>query len=783
MRHESKTKKELIDELKALRKRLARLEDQERQQAELDEALFASQEKLRLLSEASFETIFIHENGVIIEANGKFATMFGYQLNEVIGKHVLDFAAPESRQLILNNVETGYDNTYQAMGLRKDGSTFLGELRGKTLMWRGKKIRVTALHDITERTMAEETLKETVARLRTIVCNAPIVLFSLDARGIFTLSEGRGLNALNLKPGQVVGQSVYEIYRDVPQIIDNLKQAYSGEEVTDIVEVAGIYFEAHYIPMRDEKDNIVGIIGVATDISEHKKMEEKLAAEKERLAVTLRSIGDGVIAADAQGRIMLINEMAEKLTGWSQEEALGRPLREVFHVINEKTRQRIEDPVEKVLATGAVITLAGNLILISKRQAEKIISDSIAPIRNQKGEILGVVLVFRDNTEKKKLAEEMLKASKLESIGVLAGGIAHDFNNFLAAIIGNLTLAKSSLDPSAELYKRMTEIEKASLMAKDLTQQLLTFAKGGAPIIKAASIGELLKESAIFALRGSNVICEFSLPDDLWPVEIDTTQMSQVINNLVINAQQAMPAGGVINISAENIIARSPQSNAHQTAKYVSIAITDQGVGIARENLARIFDPFFTTKQGGSGLGLATSYSIIKKHEGSLSVESEVGKGATFFITLPASKKKIKSQRSVESKKSTIGAGKILVMDDKEILRELAHEILTGLGYQVGLASDGAETIRLYRDAQQAGQPFDLVIMDLTVPGGMGGKDAIKALLEIDPDVKAIVSSGYSHDAVMSDYQQYGFCAVLVKPYRMEELRKILARVLAGDSI
>jgi len=435
--------------------------------------------------------------------------------------------------------------------------------------------------------------------------------------------------------------------------------------------------------------------------------------------------------------------------------------------------------VEKVLETGGVVGLANHTVLVSRDGTERVLADSGAPIRSKDGEIIGVVLVFRDITEKRKMEEELQKMEKLESIGVLAGGIAHDFNNILMGILGNITLAKMDVKPEDEVFEKLTEAEKASVRAKDLTQQLLTFSRGGAPIKKTASIKELLKDSVSFALRGTNVKCEFSLPQDLWSVELDEGQISQVISNLVINAQQAMPEGGVINVRAENMVVGKGGGIPLKEGKYLKIAIEDQGTGIPKEHLPRIFDPYFTTKQKGSGLGLTTAHSIIKNHGGHISVESRLGKGTCFNIYLPASEKEIVEKKAVKERPLG-GKGRILVMDDEKIVRNVTGKMLKSSGYDVEYSRDGTEAIELYKKAKDSGDDFDVVIMDLTIPGGMGGKEAIEKLLEIDPGVRAIASSGYSNDPIMSDFRRYGFAGVVPKPYKIKDLAKVVHRVITG---
>jgi len=386
-----------------------------------------------------------------------------------------------------------------------------------------------------------------------------------------------------------------------------------------------------------------------------------------------------------------------------------------------------------------------------------------------------VLVVIRDVTRRKRMEEELLKVQKLESIGILAGGIAHDFNNILTATLGNISLARMYEDP-ADKDRRLIEAERASMQARDLTQQLLTFSRGGAPVLQNTSITELIKDCASFVLRGSNVRCDLSIPDDLWPVRVDEGQISQVINNIVINADQAMPEGGIIKVCAENMAIGMEHALPLKNGEYIRISIADQGIGIKEEYLRKIFDPFFTTKQKGNGLGLATSYSIVKNHSGHITVESEMGIGTTFRIYLPACPEEVLTDREEVKVKLVMGEGKVLVMDDEKRIRDLAEEMLSSLGYSITTAVDGSEAVEIYQEAMESGTPFGAVIMDLTVPGGMGGKEAIRKLIEVDPEVRAIVSSGYSNDPIMSDFREYGFSGFIAKPYRVGELSAALHR-------
>ena len=389
-----------------------------------------------------------------------------------------------------------------------------------------------------------------------------------------------------------------------------------------------------------------------------------------------------------------------------------------------------------------------------------------------------VIVSLTDITERKRLEEELIRAQKLEFVGLLAGGIAHDFNNILTVILGNVSMARMQVASEDDIFKMLSEAEMATMRAQALTKQLLTFAKGGAPVKETASIKDLLKESSSFALRGSKSICDFSIAEDLWPVDMDVGQMSQVINNIIINSNQAMPEGGTIQVAAENLIIEDSLGLPVKPGRYIKISITDQGVGILEKHLLHIFDPYFTTKHEGSGLGLATTYSIIKKHDGHITVESQVGVGTTFHIYLPASDRAVSKKEEVKLIK---GRGRILVMDDQAFLRKIVGKMLEKLGYESEFAKNGAEAIEMYKRAKEAEKHYAAVILDLTIPGGMGGKETIKNLLEIDPEIKAIVSSGYSDDPVLANFQEHGFKGMIPKPFEYRCLGKVLHEVLKDE--
>jgi PAS domain S-box-containing protein len=379
----------------------------------------------------------------------------------------------------------------------------------------------------------------------------------------------------------------------------------------------------------------------------------------------------------------------------------------------------------------------------------------------------------------RRLAAEQLRASKLESVGFLAGGIAHDFNNLLAVIMGNLSLALLEEEVVKRAGRWLREAEHGAQRARQLTQQLLTFAKGGAPVRTTVQLQDVVREAAEFATRGSAVRCEFDLAADLKAADADKGQIGAVVQNLVLNAIQAMPEGGAVLIALRNELVAAGRLPV-PAGPYLRLSITDAGAGIPPEYLSHIFEPYFTTRQEGAGLGLATVYSIVRKHQGHVSVESEVGRGTSFHVWLPAAAAPLPEPAAPRSPFAAL-SGRVLFMDDEEALRLLAEALLVRLGMEVVVVGDGAQALEAFAAARTAGRPFDLVMMDLTVPGGMGGLEAMRGLLAIDPGVRAIVSSGYSGDPVMANYQAYGFRGRAPKPYRAEELARVLREVLEAN--
>jgi two-component system cell cycle sensor histidine kinase/response regulator CckA len=481
---------------------------------------------------------------------------------------------------------------------------------------------------------------------------------------------------------------------------------------------------------------------------------------------------DLITVLDSSGNILFESPSIEKLLGYQREELIGDL---VFDYLHPDDRPMAQDAFTRLITAPGTSEMIE--IRVLHRDGSWRIFESIGKSLIDVDKAVRIIVNSRDSTDRKMLEEDILKAQKLDSLGVLAGGIAHDFNNLITGITANIELARmhvKSNDPMAQILEKA---EQASIQAHSLTQQLLTFSRGGEPVMKTVVINDLIREAASFALRGSKAGPTFSLAENLRPIEVDSGQLQQVIHNIVINADQAMPQGGKIMIIGENVSLGDNEVSSLRAGDYVKICIADQGTGIPKEHLAKIFDPYFTTKKHGAGLGLATAYSIIKKHGGIIFADSELGVGTTISLYLPASKKELKTSEET-STGLRAGHGRILLMDDEAIILDAAGKILQTAGYEVEFAKEGNEAIGLYEKAREAGKPFDLVIMDLTVPGGMGGKETLAKLIELDPRVRAIVSSGYSSDPIMAHYEDYGFLGVIAKPYRVREMAEIVGKVM-----
>jgi PAS domain S-box-containing protein len=669
-------------------------------------------------------------------------------------------------------------------------------LRGiSLLLCKQVAVKTTELHEnnlamveeIRERRLAEEALRENEEKFR-LICEQALKVIAIIQDDVIKYANQAFSRLSEYSMDEVLNWGLDEYARmfhpdDRNFILEQSHKEQQGN--TDVVNRFNYRFYTksgkmkwveHYSRNILYKGQYASLITLV-EITEAKEAREILAAEKDRLAVTLRSIGDGIIATNNRGEIVLMNRMAETITGWKQEEAQGKPVTRIFQFRNGKTNSPNGDLVHHVLQRGTIFKTDNDVTLQSSDGSERIILTNCAPIRDRNDQMIGAVLVIHDITEKRKLELEIQKALKLEAIGVLAAGIAHEFNNLMAVVIGNIGLAKRSFNTKDKIFRLLDEAEKGAYRATGLCQQLLTFSKGGALVKETASIQEIIKDSVSFVLQGSATHCDYSFQDNLFPVDVDKDQISLVFQNLIINADQAMPCGGIININVENMTNGRKYLMSLLPERYIKITIRDQGVGIPQEHLDKIFNPFFTTKEKGYGLGLSVVYSVVRKHDGHITVESELGKGTVFHIYVPVSKKDIIQPAPMQTNIYN-GEGRILVMDDNEDILEMMSAVLKELGYQFTLTKDGKEAIRFYQRFFHSKTPFDAVIMDLTIAGGMGGKEAIIWLKKIDPHVKAVVSSGYSDDPVIANYKDFGFKGVIKKPFDIQQLSQVLREVV-----
>ena len=625
------------------------------------------------------------------------------------------------------------------------------------------------------------------------------ILASVSGRGALEIS---GLTDLDLYP-----KDLAEHYRlDDKQVMHSRIPIRVEEQfVTNKGEER--WMETIKVPIVNSAGEVTGTAGVARDITQRREQEDLLKASharleelvrertaalevrnsemaleiderkkaQERLAVTLSSIADAVIATDEEGCITLVNRVAEKMTGIPSGDACGHYFGDLLQVRQNHRDNLCQTILQNVLVAGQMFRLPPKSRLCGSDGREIFISGSASPIFLEE-RIIGAIIVFHDITNELKFQEELNHASKLESLGTLAGGIAHDFNNLLSGISGNISLALYKC-PSGQFFEYLKNVEIALVRAKDLTYRLLTFATGGTPVKQVVSIPNFLEDSIRFVLSGSKHYYHLDCEPDLWTAEIDPGQINQVVNNLVINASQSMEEGGEIQVTAENCCLHENDPLLDllplNPGPYIRISVSDSGKGIAPQNLKKIFDPFFTTREGGTGLGLTSAYSIIKAHGGYIDVRSELGKGSTFFIFIPASPSDTACKESIADVEGPI-AGRILVMDDEPLVRDVSCALLRALGHDAHAVENGQQAIAEYSHALQSGNPYDLVILDLTVPGGMGGKEVIVKLKDVNPEVQAIASSGYSTDPVMSDYRDYGFTGRLAKPYQLRDLKEVV---------
>lgn len=665
-----------------------------------------------------------------------------------------------------------------------------------------------------ERKQAEEILREREQFLSRVINENPFPIWIGDKHGTIIQCNKALLDLLKLKENQLVGK--YNILRDplIKHLREGIRKIFDkGETWTFEVqwdaqpsvgaESSLVVIEGVVFPVFNLKGNIVNTVAIYHDITERKQAEIELAKHRDHLEELVdkrtselkqeikerklvekalrknqeeyRLLFENMIDGFAHNeiicenglpvdyRFLAVNPAFERLTGLKSEAVIGKKALEVLPNLEPDWIKKFGE----VALTGIPVSFENYVQELNRFYQVSVFRPAI----NQ------FACVFTDTTLRKKYEEQIQQAQKMEAISILAGGIAHDFNNILSVIMGNISFALSKVNHDELIYQLLENALHGTEQGQKLTNQLLTFAKGCKPIKKQHNINNLLEDAVNFTLSGANSKSNFYLEKDLWSAEVDAGQVNQAISNLIINADQAMPDGGIIRLKTENIDLHDGNEYSLNAGPYIKISVTDQGIGIQKQHISNIFDPFFTTKHQGSGLGLSTTYSIIKNHNGHIVVNSELGKGTVFSIYLPALKENPRKIK-VQKKSGHQGQGKILMMDDEKLIRDIAEKILSTVGYETKTAPDGAKAIELFKEAYSSSKPYDLVILDLTVPGGMGGAETVPELMKIDPKIKVVASSGYSNNPVMSNYKDYGFCGVIPKPYSLDQLLETINRII-----
>ena len=638
---------------------------------------------------------------------------------------------------------------------------------------------LVAMDDITDRVTAENALRDSETRMRALFAAINDVIVIMDRHGRCIEAVPTGAFP-RYSPDSLVGRNARDVVapETADVVLSQIEKALSEHMTTETDfshDIAGsrTWFEVRISPLVEER-----VLLVAHDATARHEAQEAARIEASKAETYFNTSGVIMEVIDTDLRLVRLNQTGYDFFGYAPDEIVGKDWLDIR--LPERERDKVKTLLRSELA-GKLIPVSTENPVLTRSGEERIVAWHDSLLRDTEGRVTGLISSGVDITERVRLESELQRMDKLESLGILAGGIAHDFNNMMTGIIGNINLARIE-DDTNRSHELLEEAEREVLQARGLTQQLLTFAKGGAPVRSVQDVAHILREAVSFALRGSDVSASFDLPADLWWVNVDTGQVSQVFSNIIINADEAMPTGGTISVVAHNVAVDGGAYPDLAPGDYVRIDLSDTGVGIAETDLGKIFDPFFSTKRRGSGLGLATSYSIIRKHDGYINVASTPGTGTTFSIFLPATPAH-PSHQACETAPRFSGQGRALVMDDEFTVRQVVVAMLKKLGYDAEAVPDGASALRADAAASAAGRPFNIILMDLTIPGGMGGEEAVMALRSQHTTARLIASSGYANDPVMAQYRSYQFDAVLAKPYSFTELTSVLASLADQPSV
>lgn len=738
--------------------------------------------------------ILVDSRGIITLANQRMADMFRCTIEELVGSNYSEYLHPEQHHIgeeKMQRLISGAINHvhHERLYMRKDGSHFWGHLSGRRHEDAGGNLisLVGVIADISETKHAEEELKKREQLFSSLADNLPDVVSRLDRnhRHIYVNRQVEAISGIPVS--NYLGKTNRELGTP-PELLELWESAVNrafetGQKVQigfSVETEAGTkYFESRIVPEPGQDGAIDTVLCIAQDITQRKHTEEALRQSEQRYRTLFDTMQEGFalheIINNADGRpidyrFLQVNGAFEQMTGFSRAELIGSTVLEIM-----------PDTEPGWIEACGQVALTGEPAFLEYHAEQLDRYFEVHVYRPSQGRISAL---YSDVTERKILQQEREKAQRLSSLGVLAGGIAHDFNNILTGIIGNISLAAMMVGKEHKAAERLTDCQNAAHRAAELTQQLITFSRGGEPVRKVVDAARLINETLTFCMRGSNVRGDLDCAPDLWKINVDAGQIHQVLNNLLINARQSMEAGGTVRVRAENCEIHKGDPKRFAPGRYIRITVQDEGCGIPAADLEHIFDPYFTTKKFGTGLGLTSVYSIVRRHGGQVQVSSAAGQGTTFTLYLPALTYGVEDAPEHGHKEDVFpGSGRILVMDDEKMIRNLATTMLKASGYEVENCKDGAQAVECFIQARKEGRPFDVVILDLTVPGGMGGREAAELIREQDRDVILIVSSGYSSDHIMADYLRYGFNAAVAKPYTMQNITGEVSRMLAQRKV
>lgn len=792
------------------------------EQKQAEEALKVSQRQLADIIEFLPDATFvIDKNGKVIAWNHSIENMTEISKAEMVGKDNFEYAVPfygKRMPILVNlviNPETSIENRYSSFRKEKDilkGVTIVPFLKGKERIlscWatpiynnEGEIIgAIESLRDITEQKIMEKALSSEHQKLSSILDGSPVSSFVIDGEHRVTAWNVANEFYTGISKEEVLGKflDLSLLFKDKTQPIladlvlemtdeEILKRyAYKGVRKSNILPEAfestgsiWIKGKEHIMAiqatrLRDSTGNVIGAIQCAEDITEQIQVDEELRESEELYRTALESSNDGV-AIIQDGRYIYFNQKLLNMLGLNRDDMMVMTMGAKLHPDDRVTVLDYYDKYKKGLP------MPDHFVARAFKADGSIIYAEVTPVEvTYKGE-KSVLAYFRNITDRKRAEEDQMRFHKLESVGTLAGGIAHDFNNLLAVIQGYIELVKMDIPPENKVHSRLMAAEKSVIQATDLTKRLLTFSKGGEPIKKVSDIGDMIKDVVLRSIGASPVEKKFYLDSDLWPADVDEGQIRQVIRNLAINALEAMHGGGRLTIRVENTTVKTQDKLPLSSGTYIRISMEDTGEGIPKDALPLIFDPYYSTKKRGAekgmGLGLSVCHSVVSKHNGCITVESEEGKGSTFHVYLPAAVSETSVIKKLPLDERPVAKGRILVMDDEVMVRDMLTDLLMAMGYNVETANDGLAAIDLYIKAGKSQQPYKMVILDLMIPGGLGGKLTMERLLAVDPDVKGIIISAYTDDPIIQNYQQYGFLEALTKPFTLKELQNILEKYL-----